>query len=58
MRNLSYLKISFRNFKKYKGYSFLNITGLVLGIAGSMLIFQYAYNELSYDDYHDNAERI
>ena len=33
----NYLKIAFRNIKKYKGYSFLNIMGLAIGIASTIL---------------------
>ncbi|MCP4723458.1 MAG: ABC transporter permease, partial [bacterium] len=54
----NYLKVIFRNIKRNKGYSFLNITGLVIGISCSILIFLYIQYELSYDRYHRNADDI
>ena len=54
----SYIKIAFRNLLKYKGYSFINIFGLTLGLVTSMLIFLYVQDELSYDRMHEGAERI
>ena len=44
--------------KKHKGYSFINITGLAVGMAVAMLIIFYLRFELSYDTYHKNADRI
>jgi len=54
----SYIKIAFRNLLKYKGYSFINIFGLTLGLVTSMLIFLYVQDELSYDSQHTDADRI
>jgi putative ABC transport system permease protein len=54
----NYFKIAFRNIKKYKGYSFINIGSLAIGIAGCMLIIFYVGFELSYDNYHRDADRI
>ena len=54
----NYLKIAFRNIKKHKGYSFINIFGLASGIACCVLILLYVQDELSYDGYHQNAERV
>ena len=54
----NYLKISFRNIKRRKGFSFINISGLAIGIACSILLFIYIQYELSYDKYHENADRI
>lgn len=53
----NYLKIAFRNLAKHKGYSFINITGLALGIACCLLIFMYVKDELTFDKYHTNADR-
>jgi putative ABC transport system permease protein len=53
----SYLKIAFRNILKNKGYSFINIFGLALGIACCLLMFNYVRFELSYDTFHPNVER-
>jgi len=54
----NYLKIAFRSLKKHKGYSFINISGLAIGMAVCMLIFMWILNELSYDKYHEKADRI
>jgi putative ABC transport system permease protein len=51
-------KIAFRNLFKDKFYSFLNIIGLSIGIAASLLILLYIVDELSYDDFHTDADRI
>ncbi len=55
---LNYLKIALRNLKKNKGYSFINIFGLAVGIAGCIVILIYIQNELSYDKYNKNYDRI
>lgn len=54
----NYLKIALRNIKKYKGYSFINIAGLAVGIASCLLILLFVKSELSYDRFHEKAERI
>lgn len=54
----NYFKIAVRNIKKYKGYSFINIASLAVGIACCMLIIFYVGFELSYDNYHKDANRI
>ncbi|HEY6975961.1 MAG TPA: ABC transporter permease, partial [Chitinophagaceae bacterium] len=54
----NYFKTAFRNLQKNRLYSFINITGLAIGIACCMLIFLYIQYELSYDRYHKNADRI
>lgn len=53
----NYLKIAVRNLVKHKGYAFINILGLAVGIAASVLIFLYITNELSYDKFHERADR-
>lgn len=52
------LKIALRNFFKHKGFSFINIFGLAVGIACCLLIMLYVLDELSYDRYHEKAGRI
>ena len=52
------LKIAVRNLLKYKFYSFINITGLAIAIAASLLILLFVQDELSYDKYNENADRI
>jgi putative ABC transport system permease protein len=54
----NYLIIALRNIIKYKGFSFINIFGLALGLACCLLISLYIRDELSYDKYHENANRI
>lgn len=52
------LKIALRNLVKRKGYSFLNIFGLAIGITCCLLIFQYVAYERSYDKFQDDSDRI
>lgn len=55
-RNL--FNYSLKSFKKQKGYVLINIIGLSLGIAISLLIFLYIFNELSYDRFNEKSNRI
>lgn len=54
----NYIKIAFRNFRKSKLYSFINVMGLALGIACCLLIYLFVENELSYDNFHEDKDRI
>jgi len=54
----NYLKITLRNLKKNKIYSFINISGLAIGIACCILIVLWVQDELSYDRFHENAENL
>ena len=54
----SYFKIGWRNLLKSKTHSIINIGGLAVGIATCFLIGLYINDELSYDGYHDHADRI
>lgn len=54
----NYVKIAIRNFSKSKGYTFINVFGLAAGITCFVLIILYVQDELSYDRYHENADRI
>lgn len=54
----NYLKIALRNFLKHKGFSFINVFGLAVGIACCLLILLFVVDELSYDKYHEKADRI
>jgi putative ABC transport system permease protein len=56
--NWKYLRNVWRNLKRNKLSSFINIVGLATGIATFMLTGIYVYNELSYDRFHVNHERI
>src|SRR5678810_533358 len=50
----NYLLIAFRNFKRQKLFSLLNIFGLALGLGSAILIFLYVSDELRYDVMHPN----
>jgi len=54
----NYLKIILRNFRKYKGFSFINLAGFTIGLTAFILIFLYIRHELSYDRFHNNADTI
>lgn len=54
----SYLKIALRNLRKHKGYTFINITGLAIGITCCLLILLYIQHEFSYDHFHEKSKRI
>lgn len=54
----NYLKVAWRNLMKNKTFSFINIFGLSVGLTCCMLISIYLYHELSYDNYHKNADRL
>jgi putative ABC transport system permease protein len=54
----NYLKIALRNFRRHKGYSFINIAGFAMGMACCMLILIYVRQELSYDRYQKDVDRI
>ena len=54
----NYFKTAFRSLWRKKSFSILNIIGLAVGIAASLLIFLVISNELDYDGYHANKDRI
>ena len=54
----NYLTIALRNLRRHKGYSFINITGLAVGLACVLLIVLYVQHELSYDTYHEQGDHI
>jgi putative ABC transport system permease protein len=54
----SYLKIAWRNLTKSKGYSFINIGGLAVGMAVAILIGLWIYDEFSFNKYHQNYSSI
>ncbi len=54
----NYLKIAIRNLLRQKLYSFINITGLSIGIACFLLISLWVFDELSFDQFHENKDRI
>src|ERR1700720_1652088 len=54
----NYLKIIFRNLRKNKAFSAINIAGLSIGMATCLLILQYVSFKLSYDQFNENAPDI
>lgn len=54
----NYLKIALRFMLRQRGFSIINIAGLTIGITCSLLIILYIQDELSYDKFHVDAERI
>lgn len=54
----NYLKVTFRNIRKDKWYSLINVIGLTIGITGSLLIYLHVSHELSFDNFHKKADRL
>ncbi len=54
----NYLNIAWRNLLKNKAFSFINISGLAIGMASAVLILLWVQNELSYDRFHTKGNRI
>ncbi|MCJ7580772.1 MAG: ABC transporter permease [Candidatus Aminicenantes bacterium] len=54
----NYLKIALRTINKHRGYSFINIAGLAVGITCCVLILLWVQDELSYDRFHENSNNI
>ena len=54
----NYLKIALRNLRRQKVYSFINIAGLAIGMACAILILLWVQDELSFDRFHQNGDRI
>lgn len=51
----NYMLVSLRNFKKQKGYSFINLSGLIVGITACLLISLHVLEEVTYDNFHPKA---
>jgi putative ABC transport system permease protein len=54
----NFFVVALRNLRRQLSYSVINILGLAVGMACSLVIFLYVYGELSYDRHYENAERI
>ncbi len=54
----NYLKIALRNLRRHKGYTFINLAGLAVGMACCALMLLFIRHELSYDRFHKNARHI
>ncbi|MBC7920759.1 MAG: ABC transporter permease [Ferruginibacter sp.] len=54
----NYFLIAWRNLKRHKVFSLVNVLGLAIGMAACLLIFLYVQDEMSFDQYHPQAELI
>lgn len=54
----NYIKIAWRNIRKNKGFSLLNMSGLTIGITCFLLLATYIYHESSYDRFFSHADRL
>lgn len=54
----TYFKLAYRNIIKDKAYAIINLSGLAIGLASSILILLWVQNELSYDQFHKNGGQI
>ena len=54
----TYFKVAFRNLRRSKGFSAINIIGLSIGMASAIIILLWIQNEMSYDQFHEKGNRI
>ena len=54
----NYFLMAFRNLKKHRTYTLINVFGLALGLSATILILLYLQFEISYDRFHENADNI
>lgn len=54
----NYFIIAFRNLRKHRFYSFINVAGLSVGISICLVILLFVLNEFRYDRHHEKADRI
>jgi len=54
----SYVQIALRKVRREKGYAFINIAGLAVGLACSVLTMFWVHEELSFDRFHENGDSI
>ena len=54
----NFFKVAYRNLFRNKGFTFINIAGLAVGMASAMLILLWIHNELTYDQFHEKKDRI
>lgn len=55
---INYLKITLRTLLKHKGFTFINLAGLSLGLTAGLFILIYVLDELSYDQFHEKTDRV
>lgn len=54
----NFFTVAFRNFRKQKGLSIINVAGLAIGISASLVIYLIVQHEFSYDKHHEGGDRI
>jgi len=54
----NYWLVAIRNFRRYKVHAIINVSGLSIGLAACILILLFVQSELSYDRFHEDANRI
>jgi hypothetical protein len=54
----NYFKIAWRSLIRGKSFSIINITGLAIGMAGAILILLWIQNEINFDRFHANKDRL
>ncbi len=54
----NYLKVAFRSFLRKKGFTFINVFGLAVGMACCIILFLYVQYESSFDKFHDKVDQI
>ena len=54
----NFFKVAYRSLLRNKGFSVINITGLAIGMSAAILILLWIQDELSYDEFHENKDRI
>lgn len=54
----NYLLVAWRNALLHKGYTFINVTGLSVGVAVTVMLLLFVTHEMSYDDFHQNKDRV
>lgn len=54
----NYFAVAFRNFRKHRLFSLINMAGLAIGISAALVIYLIAQHELNYDRFHANRDRL
>ncbi len=54
----NFILVAIRNLTRQKGFSFINIFGLAFGLAAALLIFIWVWDEINYDHFHANIDRL
>ena len=54
----NFINVFIRNILRHKAYSYINLAGLAIGLACSILITVFVLHELSFDRFHEKADRI